>query len=49
MEGPKKEEFTQQLIADLDGPLSATTIGLTQSDEQMLVNLKVKYDLLLSP
>ena len=44
MEGPNKVKFTQNLIADLkDGPLSATTIKLTQSEEWRLVNLKVKY------
>jgi len=44
MEGPKKVELMQNLIADLkDGSLSATTIELTQSDEWPLVNLKVKY------
>ena len=37
-------EFAKNLIADLkDGSLSATTIKLMQSDEQRLVNLKVKY------
>ena len=44
IEEPKKAEFTKNLIADLrDGSLSATTIKLMQSDEQRLVNLKVKY------
>lgn len=44
IEEPKKMEFTKNLIADLkDGSLSAMTIKLMQSDEQRLVNLKVKY------
>ena len=44
IEEPKKVEFTKNLIADLrDGSLSAMTIKLMQSDEQRLVNLKVKY------
>jgi len=44
IEDPKKAEFIKNLTDDLkDGPLSATTIKLTQSDERRLANLKVKY------
>lgn len=44
LEEAKKTEFIKNLTADLrNGPLSATNIELTQSDERRLANLKVKY------
>ena len=43
IEEPKKMEFTKNLIADLTDCLLFATIKLMQSDEQRLVNLKVKY------
>ena len=44
IEDAKKTEFIKNLTADLrNGPLSATNVELTQSDERRLANLKVKY------
>ena len=43
LEDAKKTELMKNLTADLrNGPLSATNIELTQSDERRLANLKVK-------
>ena len=44
LEGAKKVAFLKDLVSDLEeGPLSLTTINLTQEDEKRLIALKVRY------
>ena len=44
LEEAKKVAFLKDLVSDLEeGPLSLTTINLTQEDEKRLIALKVRY------